>query len=177
MTCFRSVFFFNPFALLFAKALERERELACDDGVLELGYEPSIYAEALFSLEKYRQVSPDFSIAADGNKPWLLMERISRVLGKPTQRKKQISPLLLLSLAAAFILFALQEKPILQEWPVSREAGPVIPVHYEVAEEKTLTNTLVSSYRLIIKPHKLVKKKTPPAGPVKHRNSYRPLNQ
>ena len=65
----------------------------------------AVYAEALFSLEKYRQVNPDFSLAADGNKPWLLMERIRRVLGKPTQRKKQISPLLLLSLAAAFILF------------------------------------------------------------------------
>ena len=102
-TCFRSIFFFNPFAQLFYKALERERELACDDGVLELGYEPGIYAEALFSLEKYRQTNPGFSLAVDGKKPWLLMERIRRVLGKPALKEKGFSSKHLYGFAAAFI--------------------------------------------------------------------------
>jgi beta-lactamase regulating signal transducer with metallopeptidase domain len=135
-TCFRSIFFFNPFAQLFYKALERERELACDDGVLELGYEPAIYAEALFSLEKYRQTNPGFSLAVDGKKPWLLMDRIRRVLGKPARKEKGFSPKHLYGFAAAFIFFGLQLMA-LPDRRISasvRESG--IPVHYEQAEEK-----------------------------------------
>ena len=49
-------FFFNPFAHLFYKAMARERELACDDGVLEMGFEPGLYAEALIQPGK---ISPD----------------------------------------------------------------------------------------------------------------------
>jgi beta-lactamase regulating signal transducer with metallopeptidase domain len=108
MSCFRSIFFFNPFALLFYKTLERERELACDDGVIEMGYAPDQYAEALFRLEKFRQVQPGFKLAADGNKPWLLMERICRLLGKPTNKKSRFNLLVVLSLAASVLLFGLK---------------------------------------------------------------------
>jgi Zn-dependent protease with chaperone function len=137
MSCFRSIFFFNPFAHLFFKAMERERELACDDGVLELGYDPGVYAEALFSLEKYRQVDPGLSLAADGNKPWLLMERIRRVLGEPPLKEKRFNPLLLSGLAAAFVFFGLQ----MTAMPIgitSRLAAqdPAVPVHYEIPEER-----------------------------------------
>jgi Zn-dependent protease with chaperone function len=136
VSCFRSIFFFNPFAQLFYKALERERELACDDGVLELGYEPRIYAEALFSLEKYRQANPGFSLAVDGKKPWLLMDRIRRVLGKPARKERGFSPMLLYGFAAAFIFFGLQ----LMALPDHRRSDAVldsfVPVHYELAEEK-----------------------------------------
>lgn len=93
MYCFRSIFFFNPFAYLFFKAIARERELACDDGVLERDYPPVLYAEALYSLEKLRQPQPGLLIAADGNRPWLLMERIRRVLGKPEIKKNRFNPL------------------------------------------------------------------------------------
>ena len=139
MTCFRSIFFFNPFALLFYKALERERELACDDGVLELGYEPRVYAEALFSLEKYRQVTPGFSLAADGNKPWLLMERIRRVLGEPAPKEKKFSRLLSSGLAAALVFFGLQLIALPDELPTHTGfQNAVVPVHYEIAEEKNI---------------------------------------
>lgn len=110
MSFFRSVFFFNPFAFLFFKTIIRERELACDDGVLKMNYQPAIYAEALFSLEKCRQVKPGFSLAADGKEPWLLMERISRVLGVQVKKNKQTNPLLFLSLIAAFLLLSLTQK-------------------------------------------------------------------
>ncbi len=110
MSFFRSLFFFNPFAHLFYNALARERELACDDGVLDMGFAADQYAEALYCLEKFRQVQPDFSLAADGNKPWLLMERICRLLGKPVCRNNRVSPFIFCSLFAAFVLFGLQPK-------------------------------------------------------------------
>jgi beta-lactamase regulating signal transducer with metallopeptidase domain len=111
MSCFRNLFFFNPFAQLFYKAVEQERELACDDGVLEMHYPPALYAEALFCLEKFRQVRPGFSIAADGNRPWFLMERIRRVLGRPERHKRKSNPVWLVSLVFAFAFFGLQRKP------------------------------------------------------------------
>lgn len=110
MSFFRSVFFFNPFAQLFYNALARERELACDDGVLDMGFAADQYAEALYCLEKLRQVQPDFSLAADGNKPWLLMERICRLLGKPVCRNNRYTPFICCCLFAAFVLFGLQPK-------------------------------------------------------------------
>ncbi|HLA59103.1 MAG TPA: M56 family metallopeptidase [Puia sp.] len=108
MSCYRGIFFFNPFAHLFYKELARERELACDDGVLELGFTPDLYAETLFSLEKFRQPTPGFSLAADGNKPWLLMERIRRVLGKPELRHDRFSPLMIISGLTALSLIILK---------------------------------------------------------------------
>jgi Zn-dependent protease with chaperone function len=110
MSFYRGVFFFNPFAHLFYNALARERELACDDGVLDMGFAADQYAEALYCLEKFRQIQPDFSLAADGNKPWLLMERICRLLGKPVCRNNRYTPFIVCSLFAAFVLFGLQPK-------------------------------------------------------------------
>jgi beta-lactamase regulating signal transducer with metallopeptidase domain len=144
VTAYRSIFFFNPFAHLFYKALERERELACDDGVLELGYDPSVYAEALFSLEKHRQVNQGFSLAIDGKKPWLLMERIQRVLGKPALREKRLSPMFLCGLAAAFVFFGLQFIALPGRALFDVVPDATIPVHYELAEENNVIPVLAS---------------------------------
>ncbi len=161
VTTFRSIFFFNPFAQLFYKALERERELACDDGVLELGYEPSIYAEALFSLEKYRQANPGFSLAVDGKKPWLLMERIRRVLGKPARKETGLSLSAICGFAAALLFFGIQ----LLALPDHRGAvglhESVIPVRYEIPEEKHVP--VVSIFSISIEQ----KKRTAPT-PLSH---------
>jgi len=162
-TTFRSIFFFNPFAQLFYKALERERELACDDGVLELGYEPSIYAEALFSLEKYRQANPGFSLAVDGKKPLLLMERIRRVLGKPNHKERGFSPAILCGFAAAFVFFGIQLLALPGHRLVVGVHESAVPVHFEMPEEKHLP--VVSGFNLP-KEQKFQFIPPPAAGPV-----------
>jgi Zn-dependent protease with chaperone function len=137
ISCFRSIFFFNPFAHLFYKALARERELACDDGVLEMGFAPDQYAEALFCLEKFRQVQPDFALAADGNKPWLLMERICRLLGKPPRRKNRFNPIMFFGLLAAIGLFGIQpeySKKYDSNFRVSAIQFPTFPPEYEYVQ-------------------------------------------
>jgi Zn-dependent protease with chaperone function len=139
MSCFRSIFFFNPFAHLFYHALARERELACDDGVIELGFAPDQYAEALFCLEKFRQVKHGFSLAANGNKPWLLMERICRILGKPARKKNRFDPLIFFSLLAAIALCGLQQKPLNhgdKTFQVAALGVPAIPLYFEFEQEK-----------------------------------------
>jgi beta-lactamase regulating signal transducer with metallopeptidase domain len=119
MTCYRGIFFFNPFAHLFYKVIAAERELACDDGVIQMNYQPAIYAEALYSLERFRQVHPHFAIAADGNKPWLLMDRIRRVLGKPVVKKNHIRPVVIFNMVIALALFGMQVKTFRQASAVS----------------------------------------------------------
>ena len=96
--------------------MEKERELACDDGVIHMDYSPAIYAEALFHLEKFRHLKPGISLAADGNRPWLLMDRIQRLLGKSTHKKRRVRPYLLISLLFAFTFFSIQQKEI-TEYP------------------------------------------------------------
>jgi Zn-dependent protease with chaperone function len=136
ISCFHCLLFFNPFAQLFYKEISRERENACDDEVIERGYAPSLYAEALFCLEKFRQVNPGFSMAADGNKPWLLMERIRRVLGKPAIKKKRFNPFLFFCLVTSIGLYGLQQKTSLHEAIVLVPASPVpiSQLHYETAD-------------------------------------------
>jgi len=162
ISCFHSILFFNPFAGLFCKEISRERENACDDEVIERGYSPLIYAEALFCLEKFRQVHPGFSIAADGNKPWLLMERIRRVVGKPSLKKNRFSPFLCFSVAVSIGLFGLQQKtPFLEITTENLTAPsvqiPTLPIHYEWTGIK------------VNKPEK----KTRQASPVNHKWAIR----
>jgi hypothetical protein len=142
MSCFRAIFFFNPFAHLFYKELARERELACDDGVLELGFTPDLYAKTLFSLEKFRQPSRGFSLAADGNKPWLLMERIQRVLGKPEIRQNRISPLIIISGLTALGLIIFRPSVIVpgKLTQVALQQKAVTPARYESMELKISGN-------------------------------------
>jgi len=143
MSCFRAIFFFNPFAHLFYKELARERELACDDGVLELGFTPDLYAKTLFSLEKFRQPSPGFSLAADGNKPWLLMERIRRVLGKPEIRQQCFSPVVIISGLAALCLIILRPSIVVPKVQThsALENKAVVPARYETVQLKISGNT------------------------------------
>ncbi|HXB31287.1 MAG TPA: M56 family metallopeptidase [Puia sp.] len=168
ISCFRSIFFFNPFAHLFYKALERERELACDDGVLEMGFVPEQYAEALFCLEKFRQVHPDFSLAANGNRPWLLMERICRLLGKPTRRINRFNPLIFFSLLAAFALFLIQpEKSKKNETKIQFSAIqiPAIPTEYEFVQKNIKQTDKEMIFRTSFRKKLIKKSKVRPAIP------------
>jgi len=170
MSCYRSIFFFNPFAHLFYKALERERELACDDGVLEMGFVPDQYAEALFCLEKFRQVHPDFSLAADGNRPWLLMERICRLLGKPARRINRFNPLIFFSLLAAITLFGIQPKNPKKNETLIQVATVRIPVFLPEYEFER-RNMNQEEKEIVINPsvhRKQIKKTRIKAEPMQH---------
>ncbi|MFI5195421.1 MAG: M56 family metallopeptidase, partial [Chitinophagales bacterium] len=148
MTIFRALFFFNPFARLFFNTVARERENACDDGVLQWHCSaPVVYAEALYNLEKYRQNPNTFSLAANGDNPGLLMERIRRVTGQPSC-KKSFSPGLSFCLAATFCLFimihAFSRFPKQAPAPVS--AKPVttaIPASLVSVTEKTTVTVII----------------------------------
>jgi len=159
LTAFKTLFFFNPFALFFYRMICQDRELACDDGVLSAGYQPGLYAEALFRLEKIRRPGAGLTLAVDGNKPWLLMERISRILGKTTPGRKKFNYFYLFSLTAAVLMLSLQPVKNIPENKRPPLPMAVTPVRYEIRRE---TNPLRDLVKLVPPPKPKKWQKKPP---------------
>jgi hypothetical protein len=76
------IFFFNIFSAMLGDIIERERENACDDWVLQFRYNSMHYAEALFKLGRLKAI-PAFAMSFSGKKESLLLSRIKRLLHNP----------------------------------------------------------------------------------------------
>jgi len=85
--------FFNPFAQLVNRIINREREHSCDDLVVEKTGKPLIYVKALLKLEETRGVRLQLALGATG-KRFHLLNRIERIM----KTKKQIGSISHLSL-------------------------------------------------------------------------------
>jgi len=72
--------FFNPFAQLIGRIINRERENACDDIVTELTKKPIVYAHALLKLEQSRTQQWQIALAATGKTKYHLLNRIERIM-------------------------------------------------------------------------------------------------
>jgi len=77
------VLFFNPFTHLFSKQINQNRELACDDWVMQFQYDGAMYAEALLKLATVQQAQ--LSMHAANNKKQDLLLRVRRVVGQSEQ--------------------------------------------------------------------------------------------
>ena len=73
------ILFFNPFAQLINRIINRERENGCDDMVIERTENPLIYAHALLKLEETRQQNLQLTLSATG-KRYHLLNRIERIM-------------------------------------------------------------------------------------------------
>lgn len=98
----QSVLYFNPFAYLFIKSMDCEREKSCDELVMQYAYDPHSYASALLILEKQKTALPLFALAAAGKNYDLLhrIEHIMKVKNSPQWKR-------LPAIAAAFLMFFL----------------------------------------------------------------------
>lgn len=74
-----TILFFNPFVVLLAKIIKRERENCCDDFVIQYQYDRHAYASALLSLEQFRNVNLKLAIGATSGKKQLLI-RVRRIM-------------------------------------------------------------------------------------------------
>lgn len=75
-----TLLFFNPFVHVLSAGLRRDREMCCDDFVLQCRQNAGDYARALMSLEQFRSgLSPAMVMAATGQKGQLL-NRVKRIL-------------------------------------------------------------------------------------------------
>jgi len=96
------VFFFNIFSKMLGDIIERERENACDDWVLQFKYNSMHYAEALLKLAKL-QAASSFAMAASGKKKSVLLIRIKRLMRRPDMKIEPNFNSILFSLFALII--------------------------------------------------------------------------
>jgi beta-lactamase regulating signal transducer with metallopeptidase domain len=73
------IFFFNIFSIMLSNIIEKERENACDDWVIQFRYNSMHYAEALFKLGRLKAI-PVLAMPLSGKKESLLLGRIKRLL-------------------------------------------------------------------------------------------------
>jgi TonB family protein len=93
-----TLFFYHPAVWWLSKRIRVERELSCDDLVVQIYGDRLTYARALASLEEHRLQTPAFGVAADGGD---LLARVRRLLGAPADKPRSSA------VAAAAILMAL----------------------------------------------------------------------
>jgi len=102
--------FYHPAVWWIGTVMRTERELCCDDTVIEISGDPRGYAAALATLEEIRCASREPALAAGGG---ILMQRIRRILNKPDSRSP-IGPVLcagVMLLAAVAISGAWPQEP------------------------------------------------------------------
>ena len=81
-----SVYWFHPLVWLAARQMRRERELACDDRVLDLGVSPVDYAQHMLQIARWMR--PSYTPAPSAGEPSQLEARIKAILaqGRPRRR-------------------------------------------------------------------------------------------
>lgn len=124
-----TVMFFNPFIWALSKVIEREREHACDDLVIEHVSTPISYAQALVELEELRMsLNPNLTLAVTGKKNHLL-NRIKRIT-MMEKNYKNVRPQLMAVLLSGVALITL---------------AIIIPVNKSKAQENNIEH--ISSIR------------------------------
>ncbi len=106
-----AIMFFNPFSKYIGCLIDKQRELSCDDEVLDYNYSNSLYAEALLNVAKFQLQSQTLfgTMTAVNTNQQELKHRIKRILNIETENKnwslfsKQIG----FSLFFGLLLFAL----------------------------------------------------------------------
>jgi len=135
--------FFNPFAKLFIKVLETERENSCDDFVLQFRYSPEKYAKALLTLEQNRlNVLPSLSLSSNGKSEKHLLTRVKRIMNVPVDtninKQQLVFPLLLLLFSSALFV-----------QPTNKETiTPLTPTMQTVSFSNAGSNGLSYNYLL-----------------------------
>lgn len=152
-----TILFFNPFVWALSKIMEREREHACDDMVLEHVEKPITYAHALVELETLRQGnSHPLSMAATGRN--ILFKRIKRITKMETNYisvKQQLIALLISSVALITVAWLVPineakaeeaEEVQLLEIPKALAVLPALEPQQDTTKKKKHNRTVITSH-------------------------------
>ena len=79
-----TVLFYHPAVRWLSRRVRHERELCCDELVVELKGDSLVYAQALAGMEELRSLTPSIGMAASGGQ---LLTRIHRLSAAPVPQK------------------------------------------------------------------------------------------
>ncbi len=96
--------FFNPFSILIARHIRRERENCCDDRVLQYQYDAGSYAHALLTIAKLQhQLSGNKMVMNAVDRKQSLLIRVKRMIEKKDSTYNYRNRLLLLVFLSAVL--------------------------------------------------------------------------
>jgi beta-lactamase regulating signal transducer with metallopeptidase domain len=95
-----ALFYYHPVVWWISDQLRQERELCCDDLVVQSQQHPTAYAKALLYLEQMKSNQPRLALAATGSGRHLL-NRVQRILQSPNYKKSNMEKVTLSILVAA----------------------------------------------------------------------------
>lgn len=109
-----ALFWFHPMVWWFGARQIEERELACDEGVLELGGEPAVYAEGILKTCKFCVESPLPCVAGVNGSN--LKKRITRIMKQQditnlSKAKKLVLSTLAVTAIGAPVLMGITSSP------------------------------------------------------------------
>lgn len=120
--------FYHPAVWWMSRQIRAERENCCDDIAVALLQNKKDYAGALFTMEAIRSKQLDLAVAANGGH---LTNRISRLVGKPTQHQKSgwiPSTIILLLFVAGLVTvaIAMNEQTKMKALPTEQEMAKLL---------------------------------------------------
>jgi beta-lactamase regulating signal transducer with metallopeptidase domain len=80
-----AIFFFNPALLWISSLIRMEREVCCDDVVLEHTAQRRNYLDALIAFQEYTAPSPSYALGIAGKRHHLL-ERVRRIITRENRK-------------------------------------------------------------------------------------------
>jgi uncharacterized protein (TIGR03435 family) len=125
-----AIFWFHPLVWFLGTRLMEEREVACDEEVLELGSERQVYAESILKICEFCVGSPLACVSGVTGAD--LKKRITRVMTGRAARKLSFSKKLLLS-AAGFLAIAV---PVVFGLAHTTSSQAPAPLAFDVASVK-----------------------------------------
>ena len=81
-----SIYWFHPLVWLAARQMRRERELACDDRVLDLGVSPADYAQHMIQIARWMR--PSYTPAPSAGESSQLETRVTAILASGRRRRR-----------------------------------------------------------------------------------------
>lgn len=106
-TCLDTLLFFHPAVHWISRKVREDRELCCDQLVLQRGGDPMLYARTLLAMAEahHHAAAPELALGAAGGQ---LMERVQRIVDVPVVRQGTQMPAIGALLVLASLLWLLR---------------------------------------------------------------------
>jgi len=152
---FGAIFFFHPMVRFALRQLNLERELACDDRVLDKGTDAVVYAEAILQTAEKGLLRRERALSALHSSRWILERRMKMILADRAPRPKRVwriasAAVVVFLLVAVSALTAVRTEPIpfagLSSQDMSHFSVPNLPPSYDLHIKATPLDAPADSY-------------------------------
>jgi beta-lactamase regulating signal transducer with metallopeptidase domain/uncharacterized GH25 family protein len=146
-----AILFFHPVTWYLSHRIHDDRETSCDDLVLSMGCDRLQYAQSLLRVAELRLAGQShqnhIALAADGQRPSKLRQRIAKLLGESDGDSVRVSSVWLVVILTAIFVVGIWMLNAIAEPVVADEAG------IKTAESRKLIYDALASVRSIRTAH------------------------